>query len=841
MTDITSNLSFNLLEVENTKEPVFLCVDISGSVENVKNYHEVKKNIFNLLENTNLTIILWDNKFHIYSKEYYSTINTNNYKSYNKNQHNVYDNAGYGGTLTSAIARGLSTFTDYKNCHIVVLTDGCVEMNDISLCETIFQEFLKKNSMKSFTSFISNNFNSNCSVFAPFIRGDWTSNIYSYNFVNQSPLKILKVDLEERKKLMDIVKNASTEQEINDIYSNLVEYLTSMTMGKKDGNPEIRSIILDMFKRIQNNIKDNLSKNDVVKNVENEFFETKDISLNSMKNLITYYKSSFNGSEFQHKINFLLKMCDGQLADIFNPQDIRNQSLNRSTNITSAPTVENLNTIVADENVQPIHCPITLDDEKNMVIMIKQLQPLFNIIDKGMQDAIISNTFSAVYLNDKIKDYLDHAVSLEAYLMNESKLSPFTRVPISSCIVLGSDDVSVKATNYAIGQMLLGKNGIIGNPDVWFYVLYNCIKSGNAPWLEETLPMFESQLLYRMNHSKCTISMSGHAFHTQLKTKFGVALRFTLSQPEIDMPKEESSFPNFSGSTKHIINLLNMYGCVLPDKLLKYCNVVSILAQLVSDCKKLHIDGFKTKYRALIGNFYHVKQEDLSPIIFEKSVQNKWFVEYVPCDGDQQTLPDFAKNMTQDEINLRYNLSKLIQNESVTTFTIIDNNIKYDSIEQFFRIPDKLQNDWKLYNYPLTNKASHTPICPKTLRPYTYENSKHWTDKFVEMYNSDNHFNGEIFSNDSDKRPSREVFSGNNMYGEFINIYKFHPTLSDFVLFCYNRVLNSKHKHTTIPNISFCDGVIQEYAFSRQLPIDEFIRLHTNSRNRVSRVLIEKS
>lgn len=554
---------------------------------------------------------------------------------------------------------------------------------------------------------------------------------------------------------------------------------------------------------------------------------------------MTWYTSTFNRDEFQSKINFLLQMCDGKLSHLFDPQQIRSAALQRATVTTTAQTDIQLAQIIPSDNVSPIQCPIMLDDSANMVVMISGMSPLFSEIDKSMQDAIMSNTFFATSLVDLIKNRIDHSISLEAHLsLPDQTQSPMTRNEICGCLVLGADDVSVRATNHVLGQMILGKSGIIGNPDIWFYVIYNIIKNGHAPWLESTLPMFENQLRYRMMHSGCTISMSGLANHVQLKTKFGVALRFVLSQVELEMKKEQSSFPIFSGSAQHIILLLQLYGCDLPDKLHKYCAVVHQLGRLVAEVKQMHLDPFKVKYRALIGNFYHIKKENLSQCVLDDATRNGWLNEYVSLDGTQTSLPDYATDMTELYRNLTYNIVQLITSESTTTFTIMD-SIKYDDIEKLFLPPVPFENDWKLYQHPFKHYNHTITIHPATMRPVTYSHGTHWKNQFENYFNRDKHFTGTIFDSTDEKRPSGQIFNGCSLYGAFVQTYKIHPTLDDFVLYCYTRCKNSQYHHNTIPFVEFCERVIEFYNFSRNMPIDTFIAKYDSSRNRDERIKIE--
>jgi hypothetical protein len=650
------------------------------------------------------------------------------------------------------------------------------------------------------------------------------------------------MDMKERTDLMNLVKNATTEPEINAVYDRLVSLLTAMTMGKRGGDPQMRSMILEMFSRIKANIKANLSKSSALTTVEAEFFDTNDISAQSARKLYDWYRSSFNGNEFQSKIDFLLKMCDGKLSHLFDPEHIRAAALQRATADTTAQADVQLAQIVPSDAVTPIQCPIMLDSSANQCVMLTGT-PLFSEIPKSMQDAIMSNTFFATSLSDSIKTRLDHGMSLDAYLALPNKSeSPMTRSQICGVLVLGADSVSVAASNYGIGQMLLGKAGIIGNPDVWFYVIYHVIKSGNAPWLEAYLPMFENQLRYRMENSNCNISMSGLSSHMQLKTKFGLALRFVLSQAEINIPKDQSSFPTFSGSTQHIISLLDLYGTALPSKLIKYCTAVQTLSRLVAEVKELHLASFETKYRALIGNFFHIKPGNLSQVVLDDAIKNGWFFEFVPVDGPQTVLPPYATDMSPDMMNLTYNLARFIIDngtESTTAFSLLE-SVSYDASDKFYLQPMPLADDWSLYKHPYTYVKGDVKIHHRTLRPVTFNGNVHWKTQFENYFNSDKHFTGVVFDSTPEQRPSGDVFCGTRMYGAFLETFGFHPTLSDFVLYCYKTVKNSQYHHSTIPYVEFCESVIESYDFSRSMPVSTFLSLYAASQNRDERVKIEQ-
>ena len=824
-------------------EKVFFFVDVSGSTTNYERYHSLSYAIYKCFLKLGIDVIIvgWDSSFGVITKEQYNNI--------------VMSLFGYGSTQTSNIARFLETQKD-KKCHIFILTDGEVEHQDISFCDQILERVLSNNGIEilSMHAFICNRGKTNCSVLAPFFRGNWSSYIFHDNHKEISPVYHMTDKM--RREITIIINTITTQREFDEVYDRIISYITSMTMGKNGGNIELRSFVLEMSKRIKENIKKAMTQISPIVTVEEEFFDTKNISVPTAMALVDWYNIQFKGGDFQKKIDFLIKLCDGGMSSVYDPAAIRTAAHDRATVPTSEQSSEQLEeTLSIPSDVQPVQCEILMIDTKNPVIMIrKNPVPVFDQLTKGQQDFYRTNTFSACNFTELLLPYLDHQISLEAYLAYPDKdISPTTRQPIIGCLILGADEASVKHTNYVIGKMMNGKSGVIGNPDVLFYVLYHIIKSGNAPWLNDIIPMMEAQLRYRMTHSKCTILMSSNAAHMQLKTKWGVSLFFVILQPLIKIPTKESTFSLFSGSINHIMTLLRLFGCSIPEPIIKFCDIVHLLSKLNAECKSLQITAFKAKYRALIGNFYHLKVENIeSSPFYKKMVDEKWFVEYIPLDGLQIKKPDFTtnlpdnlpddlsddikQNLRDEYIKLMYNLSCLIDNGNYTTTALVE-KINIDEIDKYWTKPQPPEDDWPLYVGPI--KLPETPIHPATLRPYfTTPNGHQWKDSFQQTYGGD-HFTQPIFDNTDARKPSGQVFSGASMYGDFVIEYKAHPTFEEFVLYCYIRCSRSQYKHKTIPNIEFCEDVIRDYTPFREIPIEEFIAKYIASRKREDRIRIE--
>lgn len=793
--------------------------DMSGSTGDVYEYHELSLKIYNdYVKNKEHIIVGWDDTFKVLSDTEYLNI-CNNRK-------------GFGGTYTSAIGSYLSNLNSTIDLEIIILTDGQVDIGDISCCDNLVSK-LKLN-ITSVKSYISA-YNANLSVLTPFLRGSWSSEVFHDN--QQGQLKcIYSLNQIERQKLMDIVKTATTEEEINNIFDKLFDMITSMTMGKTSGDANLRNDILVMANRIKQNVKSKLSKSICLEIYENELKKNKSVSVDIMTNLVNYYNKSFNGNTFQNKIDLLLQLCDGKLSHIFDPTQIRAQALNRVTIQTTNITQDQINQINdIPTNIKPIDCPIMLDSSPNMVLLIKQCQPIFNQIEKKTQDSIMLNTFYSHNCRNLIKQRLDHYMSLEAYTLLETSKSPMTNSPLVGCIVLGSDDLSVKATNYIIGQMVLGKSGIIGNPDIWFYTIYNLVKSGELPWLLEILPALESQMKYRLLNSKCTISMSGLANNVQLKSNLASSIYFTLSQPLFIKNKEESSFPNFSSSAQHMLNLLELCEYKFQnDNLYKYIKIINICSRLIYDVKQLHIEQFHNKYEALFNPYYHMQLDKLSKEYKDFVIENNMYYEYVPFDYiDNYGKPEYSQKMSDEDKVLYYNLSKLIESENETTFNL---DIDINNLDKFYKIPEKRTQSWKIYDYQI--KPIDIVICRNTMRPYTYIRNTHWKDCFDKYYNTKQI---KIFSQSEERKPLGEIFSGCKYFAEFVSRFGIYPNINDLILYSYNIVKNTQHKHNTLPRLEFFESIINEYAFTKDIPIVDFVKLYEKSRNRDIRFNLEQN
>jgi len=98
-----------------------------------------------------------------------------------------------------------------------------------------------------------------------------------------------------------------------------------------------------------------------------------------------------------------------------------------------------------------------------------------------------------------------------------------------------------------------------------------------------------------------------------------------------------------------------------------------------------------------------------------------------------------------------------------------------------------------------------------------------------------------VFSNDADRRPLGEVFSGVKHYCNFVKKFGFYPNRDDFLLYSFNAVRNCEYSHYTLPSEFFAANIISWYSkiIKDTTPAD-FIKIYESSMNRDKRIALEQ-
>jgi hypothetical protein len=766
------------------KDTVAFCTDYSGSTDKIRHYWtKVAKIHARLIElGCKIKYVFWDNDAKCVDEAKFLLT--------------VRNMDGYGGTKPSNLLEYCKVL---GADHMVLTTDGIISDNEVNRCNAIISAKIDKDNykinFKSVHCYVIAKTNINMSVIAPFMNERWAFKSYRCLYEKDEEL-IESYDMAELEALHPI-----------DDYDRILNIVACAVMGKSTPLITLRNAILKKFSEYNRQSKVDSTALSV------EFEQHKNISVASVEQFCKqYYAIKAN---VQDKLNDILTVCDNPASGIYSPEEIKAAAKKRIK--VSVPEQE-ISEETCYTNVK-IEGPITFE-LGSVALMVKRT--VLEVDDKLMRSISTNGFYASRFVDVIAAKMFDTRTTVTDHLQLKynslDRVSPLTREKIIGLLTFGETDESVASNNYVIAKALFGTDSIVGNPDIWFYVVYLAAKQ--MPRLAELLPLFETQLVYRMKTSTCNISLSGLYTTIQSNATFGLALRFMISQIEINLPKHQSSVPLFYAHLNHIVDLLNMYGCELPEQVKLYHKALLALYTLVKDVKVLHIDAFRSKWMALYYNFYRVDKKNVTANGLE-------FREYVLLDGEQKELPEHAGPNRA----LYYNLAFLIIEENVKVSDFMD-KVTLENVKTFYQEPKLLQY-WPLYK-GFNGDEVEVPICPKTLRPYV----KDWQESHTKRYNGDGKVEQALFEQDG--RPTDYVFSGTKMYGEFVVNYNKFPTQDEYILYCYLRTLSKDRGHKTIPNVEFCIRNWNQYSkVITEITPERFLEIYASSVRSADRAEME--
>lgn len=848
-----------ILSKINLNIPIYFAMDISGSVKGNIVYHclcyalHIK---FNSIKTIPFIInILWNNKYHIVSTQYlYEYILIPKY--------------GNNGTLTSSIAMGILSNMPKQPINLVIITDGEVDINDINIADALMNKDLLSKGLKIDTMsgiiIRPSNVLCNASVLSPYCRdcsfsiyhikeGNYT-NCHKYDFHKPSMTIVMTMDDVERIDILHQLDTISTIDELKIIYERLITLLTSKTMGisNPSSDPiliELRSKILLMAKRIK--ITASKIHNSSLVSFSDSLTTNNTASIEQMTNVFTSYYTTFAGDDLQHYIDNILSILDGKFSTTFDFATIRTAMLKRSAVAIKDVIPVDIQLTEVDMTATVATCPITLESENIMVILLNIIKPIFHQLDKGLQDAIKCNPFMILIpqVLDIIKKCIDHAISVAScnvMMVNGIVRSPLTRNECNAFLVIGDDKQSIMAANTALAKMITGTKEIYGNVDIWFYAIYHLIITNQIPWLDDLKIMMRNQMIKRLTRpNTTTLSFSGLPIYVQLRSNLADACYYNIHQPFLKIENKYSSLQINWISIKYMINLLELANYHTPylDVIKKYYVILRLLSYLINDVKKLHLKTFQIKYNSLIMQTTTFADSDYTPVFLQNAKISNFVCNWVTFDGILSSIPIIMDEFANFQLDgypiitssLVYNLSKLITKESITLWDIAPNISVLDDYYTQIELVNVI-------NWPLASGIDFSPkLCPKTMRPYTYfGDGSHWTHKYCNTFNQDQRImaNSTIF--DADGKSLRPVFAGYQYYIDFVCKYGYYPTLADFSTYVFNSMMNGQYNYMTLPKLSWLVNIIKNYShINSTISPTIFNDIANKSRNRIIRITME--
>jgi hypothetical protein len=239
-------------------------------------------------------------------------------------------------------------------------------------------------------------------------------------------------------------------------------------------------------------------------------------------------------TDFNKKINLLIRMSDGAIKQIFNIDKIQSFQATTATEAKEVDTNE-LEDIPSSIEHSKFECPISMENEVDPAILVTvpdefikkgKIVPLLIGFDKLQTENIINCPYNALYnkeFMEKFNKCIDHAISLKQIREAEKSghpfvTSPMTRKKIIGIIPLGESPEHVKAADWTLMQLISGGKNL-GDRNIWFSIIWLLVKRKCFPYLSDVEDFLRAQVLYRFTNNKASISLSGLANLPQKKGK----------------------------------------------------------------------------------------------------------------------------------------------------------------------------------------------------------------------------------------------------------------------------------------------------------------------------------
>ena len=598
----------------------------------------------------------------------------------------------------------------------------------------------------------------------------------------------------------------------------LKDALITKNMGT-DGNEILKKKVVDLKNRLVRGMSKSKNNDESLLDLIKSVITDKNPSIKDLKDVFDkYYNPNNDLKQWQKELDSMISWCSGLLKNVFDRNAIET-AINKVTNreqkapVTELVTVDKANdlpedntSIASDKLLTDV---ISLEDIECMVLLIKDHIPMNFVIDNDL----INCPLSAIYNKDFIaylKSSLDSYMSLESFkalydMDKDNIISPTTRAEIKSVICLGKDKSHVTVTNSILKHCLTnGKK--LGNTDLWFAAIYLIIKNGNIPHMSDCLPYMEEHLVYRMYNSNTYMTLSGLPTYPVYSVPLIVALWSCINatcfatDPKCDPLRLHLSY------SEDIIELLKLVGISVPEQLVQHIKRTKVMRKLLYECKKGKKDKLKNLECALIFN--SIKVEDT----------------WIPIDG---MINEEQIQAVISELSEIYNqCGYLSRNELLHIIPLCarscslaesDVQLPYDTNVPDYKVT-KIEN-WK---YDENTPSVVNDICPKTCRPYYFEN---WQDDH------------------NDKYGHTEFISVNRMFGDYICKYSSYPTKNDFFLYVYRQISMKSTPPLSLPICieQFIDEVFEEYKYiMKDITPEEFVKRWNQSVNIINRINIQK-
>lgn len=548
------------METSPAAPAVLIAYDGSGSTGGSVQYHKQTQEIVSQYADSNTKILFWDHTHKLISFAELSEINRTM--------------KGFGGTSPVEIA----TWVRENDFHgrLVIITDGEVHSSGVDSCERVLEnwtfEFVEAHLIGGSV---------NMSITCPFTRVS-THTVYLYEPSNRYQQHMTTSVSAEDIDLLRRIDEISSVEAFQTIAEKLETVLIARTMGT-NGNMELRDKLLAMKKRINSSISCEAGKKESV----TKFLEALDVfdyttAVHAAKQLTFEYYSDFDssdvsGSTWSSKVSRMIAMTEGALRGVFSmntiTSGIQSDRVRRAA-VVQAPPASVAPAPAPAESPGTFVCPISLDSENDVVLLVKSGEPILADLDKHVIDDLLDCPLNLVKypeLIEKLVSRLDHPISLAAYSAASADWtqSPMTREHLlDGAICFGAAKDHCMATQYTLAKLFTGGK-LAGNPDFWYACIWWVLNHNCPSYLESLKPFANTHMSWRLQHQHSFIALSGLPEFPTTRVPLRAAIWYVLASP-LFADTFGAGRDVIRGHLPHLTPLLELStlaGFVIPDAL----------------------------------------------------------------------------------------------------------------------------------------------------------------------------------------------------------------------------------------------------------------------------------
>jgi len=288
--------------------------------------------------------------------------------------------------------------------------------------------------------------------------------------------RIISISNEDLNTIKEI-DNINTKEEFNGKHEALERTFEAKLIGTSS-DQKLRISVLKMNKKINaNNAKK--GKNERIDQLvlqDRNYDEAKEEAIKCFNTILG------GVSEYQSKINLLIRICDGGLKQVFDIDKLQT-FWTYTANDAEVNEVDDIKDLDIESSVKSSkwECPISIDNEIDPMILVTinqfEITPVFVSFDKNTTERIVNCPLNVLYIlefMEKLKSFIDHSISLKNYrssleTSNPIQKSPFTSKNIIGSIPSGENKEHINAAYWTLMKIITGGKNL-RDVNLWSFI-----------------------------------------------------------------------------------------------------------------------------------------------------------------------------------------------------------------------------------------------------------------------------------------------------------------------------------------------------------------------------------